>query len=393
LGVASLAIAAFARFDADPMALRDPGSASVKAFDRLFDDPDTAPYRLSVLTDGPVEAARLASQLEPLAEVDEVISLADFVPSDQDDKLLLIEYAAIGLDLAFADGQARDIEADALARLMVELETRAGPGAERLAAALADFRGRAQQDPGLAGALEADLLAYWPHELQRLKGQLLAAHVSPDDIPQAIRARYEWGDGAQRLEIVPTGDTRNPAQRRAFVNAVLDVAPQATGPARNVQAAGETIRWAMIQAILAAIAAVSVLLWFVLRDVRLIAIILTPLLLAASLTVATGVIFNLPFNFANVIVLPLLVGVGIDSGIHLALKARRTKNSLAVYRSPTPRAVLLSGLTTIASFGSLSFSPHQGTASMGALLTIAIGWTLVCTIFVLPLLMQRFSRA
>ena len=96
----------------------------------------------------------------------------------------------------------------------------------------------------------------------------------------------------------------------------------------------------------------------------------------------------MPFNFANVIVLPLLLGFGVDSGIHLVSRRRQRSDADAVMESSTPRAVLLSALTTIASFGALSLSPHWGTASLGILLSIGMTLIIVSVIVVLPVLMR-----
>jgi hypothetical protein len=109
-----------------------------------------------------------------------------------------------------------------------------------------------------------------------------------------------------------------------------------------------------------------------------------PLILAATLTTAAGVVLGVPFNYANVIVLPLLIGLGVDSGIHLVLRNEHMKHGEDVYGTSTPRAVVFSALTTIASFGSLMLSPHRGTASMGELLSIAILFSLLCALIVLP---------
>ncbi|MFQ5467868.1 MAG: hypothetical protein ACE5DS_06995, partial [Kiloniellaceae bacterium] len=113
----------------------------------------------------------------------------------------------------------------------------------------------------------------------------------------------------------------------------------------------------------------------------------TPCLTVAILTVAATVIFATPFNFANVIVLPLLFGLGVAGGIHMVMRARASGTG-ALMRTSTPRAVLFSALTTIGSFGALALSSHVGTASMGFLLTLAIGLSLVCTLVTLPALLS-----
>jgi len=94
------------------------------------------------------------------------------------------------------------------------------------------------------------------------------------------------------------------------------------------------------------------------------------------------------FNFANVIVLPLLLGFGVDSGIHMVLRNREQGAVDAMMGSSTPRAIVLSALTTIASFVSLSLSSHWGTASLGILLTLAMSLIVLSTVTVLPALLR-----
>jgi len=120
------------------------------------------------------------------------------------------------------------------------------------------------------------------------------------------------------------------------------------------------------------------------------ALVLIPLLLASALTVATAVLADIPFNFADVIVLPLLLGIGVDSGIHLVHRARVVASGEAnLLATSTARAVAYSALTTIASFGSLGLATHLGLATLGRLLTIGVSLTLLCNLIVLPALIQR----
>ena len=110
--------------------------------------------------------------------------------------------------------------------------------------------------------------------------------------------------------------------------------------------------------------AIALLLLLVLRSWRLTLLVLTPLGLAALLTVAATVVFSLPFNFANVIVLPLLFGLGVAAGIHIVARERQER-SADLSATSTPRAVLFSALTTIGSFGALALSSHQGNGQHG----------------------------
>ena len=122
------------------------------------------------------------------------------------------------------------------------------------------------------------------------------------------------------------------------------------------------------------------------------ALILMPLLLAAVATAATGVLIDMPFNQANIIVLPLIMGLGVDNGIHVLMRYRKDSSLESLLKSSTPRAIVLSTLTTIGAFGALSVSVHAGTASMGILLTIAMLYLLIATVFVLPALLSLAGK-
>ena len=130
----------------------------------------------------------------------------------------------------------------------------------------------------------------------------------------------------------------------------------------------------------------------VLRRLRDVLLVLAPLGLAVLFTAASAVLLGLRLNFANVIVLPLLLGLGVSGAIHVVMRWREEAAPGAMAATSTPRAVVFSALTTIASFGSLALSRHLGLASMGLLLTIAILCSLVCTLVVLPSMLALVDR-
>lgn len=397
LALMALPLMGKVRFDADPMALRDPNSTSVLAFNELFKDDDTLPYRLNVLAED-IETGRvLADALADAPEIGSAITLASFIPEDQYEKLDLIDYARVGLDFALAENPPppRPTDNDQIAGstlLREALEDQQTEGARRLATSLENLEDLGPTHPEFALGIETDILEHWPYQLAQLRSAMNASVIEVESLPQTIQDRYLALDGRVRVEAIPAEDVRDQDRRREFVDAAGEIAPGITGPARNVLRSGEVISKAMVQATLTALILVCLLLYVLVRRIGLVLAMLIPLALAAILTSATGVLIGMPYNFANVIVLPLLVGVGVDSGIHLALRADKMKRATAVIMTTTPRAVLFSALTTIASFGSLSLSGHRGTATMGGLLVVAIFWTLACTIFVLPTLMNWLGR-
>jgi len=390
LGAAALLLAPQVRFDADQMSLRNPNAPSVIGFNLLFDDPETAPYRLTRLVSSADDAIETAQTAKRLETVGGVRSLPDFVPEDQEAKLELIDFAAGSLVFALSaePGSAVGPTADeGVSALAARLDEAYGDGpADSPAVRLAGLLERLQAAGSQAdrARLEDNIFAFWPDLTARLRAQMNADFVTLETLPPSLAARYRSDGGQWRVDIIPEADVRDPKALDAFVSQVEAVYPDLAGGAFQARKAGETISAAMLQATSIALGVIAVFLWLLVRRIQSVLLILFPLVLAAVLTAATGVLLNIPFNYANVIVLPLLIGIGVDSGIHLVMRQRQIRAGEDVHGTSTPRAILFSALTTVASFGSLMLSPHRGTASMGELLSIAIAFTLICTLIVLP---------
>ena len=368
LGLAALALAPGARFDADPMGLRDPDAPSVEAYGWLAGDGAIAPLRLSVLT-RESRAPDLATRLAALSEVEAARWIGDFVPAEQDAKLALIDLAWPSLDhavngapVAFDEGGAVTVTS-----LAETLRGQGGPGARRLAAVLEAYA--VVRTPARDRALTADLFRYFPALIDRLAAQLEVVAVARADLPGALVTRYVAPDGRVRVEAVPRADITEPGARRAFVAAVSAVAPEAAGPPAQIEGAARTISRAMLTACVLALGVAALLALAALRSVAQLAAILVPVALAGVVTLAASAVLGLPFNYANIIVLPLMIGIGVDSAIHLAARAARSGR---VSATATPAAVAWSALTTIGAFATLTLSDHRGTASMGAMLVIAL---------------------
>ena len=195
-------------------------------------------------------------------------------------------------------------------------------------------------------------------------------------------------DGRAKLDIYPSGNMRSRVELKEFVRTVQSIAPNATGAPIMIFEAGNTVMRAFIEAAITTVILVSILVLLLTRQLRQITLIFAPLILAALMTGAASAIFSLSFNFANVIVLPLLFGLGIAGSIHMVIREQQMSHLSEMTNTTTPRAVMFSSLTTIGSFGSISLSSHPGTSSMGILLTISIFSTLICTLLLLPTLMN-----
>ena len=218
--------------------------------------------------------------------------------------------------------------------------------------------------------------------------------VTLADLPPSLRERWVNAAGQARILVRPAAPLTDNAALEEFAQAPCWRSHR-TRPERRSSSwpGGDAVVGAFQKASWIALALIAVLLVLVLGRLRDILLVLAPLGLAVLFTAASAVLLGLSLNFANVIVLPLLLGLGVSGAIHVVMRWREEADPEKVAATSTPRAVLFSALTTIASFGSLALSDHPGLASMGLLLTIAILWSLVCTLVVLPGVLALIDKA
>lgn len=402
LGFALVSLALLPRltFDDDPLTLRDPDSPSVAAFSLLIGDPGFAPYAAQFVAGDLAEAMASAGELEALPAVSEAKTLAAFLPEEQEEKLELIDEMSFFLGALGQPGKQAGGDPEALS------EPVRREAFDDLKAALGQARGALLEpaqglsaalgaiDPARADQLirlEQLFIGGLPGRLAELSEALEAEGFELEDLPEDFRRRWIAADGRARIEIQPREDLRGAQARRAFVDALQTRLPGVIGAPVIIVAAGRAVVEAFVQALSYAFLAVFLLLLARLRSLRDCLFVLAPLCLAGLLTAALTVVLAIPFNFANVIVIPLIFGLGVDSAIHLVMRARESPAGLGGIGQATHRAVLLSALTTIASFGALSFSSHPGTASMGLLLTLAVLLSLFSTLILIPALLRAFG--
>src|SRR4051794_2825449 len=381
------------RFDFNPLHLQSPKAEAVATFLELRKDPQTGANAIELLKPDLKAAEEAASRLAALPEVAGTTTIASFVPADQDAKIAAIGRAAATLGPALHPApKAPPTDSETIAALnetatMLSQFAAAHPGpggeaATRLAALLgklaaAEPKARVHATAAFAEPLRASLAA--------LDTALHPTPVTIATLPEALRRAWLASDGEVRVQVLPKGDPDDTEVLRHFVTTVLAAEPDATGPAVMLYEAGNTILWAFMEAGAFALLSIFVLLLITLRRIGDIAVTLVPLLLAALLTLELSVVLGMPLNFANVIALPLLLGVGVAFKIYYVTAWRRGMTGLV--QSTLTRAVMFSALTTATAFGSLSLSSHPGTSSMGQMMLLALFCTMSAAVLFQPALM------
>src|SRR5207302_1953027 len=204
-------------------------------------------------------------------------------------------------------------------------------------------------------------------------------------LPLIARAATALRAALDRAEKPAPSDAENVAALRGFARAVLVAAPNATGQAISTFEWADTIIWSFEVAAAVATVSIALLLWIVLRRFGDVLLTLIPLIVAAAVTLEVCALTGFPLNYANIIALPVLLGVGVAFKIYYILAWRRGQTDFL--QSALTRAVFFSALLTATAFGSLWLSHHPGTSSMGKLLALSLACTLVSAVLFQPALM------
>lgn len=405
--VAAVVIVPRLRFDFNALHLRDSSTESVSTFQELLEDPDTSPYVIQVLAENLPAAEALADRIRTVPEVDRVLTLSSFVPGDQEEKLSIIDEMALVLDpVLLPQPDVTPPGEDEEVRAMEEFRAALGAHEPRnprgdldenlktLKQAIDDLLRDSRGSTGFVPDLRARLVGDFPKWLERLRGLLSPDEIMLETLPESLMRHYTAQDGRTRVEVFPAENVEGNRALRRFVTSVQQHAPGAIGSPVSILEAGQTIIDACAQATVVAVMLSALLLFVVLRRLGETLFVLLPLVLTLLLTVAVCWALGIPLNLANVIALPLVLGLGIAFGIYLILRRREagSRSIVEVLRSSTSQAVLFSALTTMASFGALGFSPHPGMASLGILLVVVLILALVCALVILPALLAEWEQ-
>ncbi len=398
--ILGLPLLANLRFDFNPLDLRAQDSESVATLLDLMRDPDTSPNTIDVLESDLAHATALAERLKRLPQVDRAQTLQSFIPGDQEEKLAIIDDANFFLANTLNPDQvdasptpaetvaAIETTARDLAGAAGDLTSPAAVEASRLAALLTAL---AKATPAAREDAERTLVAPLKMTLRQVRALLTAEPVTLETLPASLKSDWVAADGRARIEVAPSGDGNDNATLRSFVKAVRGVAPQAAGTPVFIIEAAATIVKAFLQAGVWSVASIALILFIALRRWTHVALTLVPLLVAIVVTLEMCVAIGLQLNFANIIALPLLLGVGVAFKIYYVMAWRSGETNFL--QSSLTRAVFFSACTTATAFGSLWFSHHPGTSSMGKLMALSLLTTLSAAVIFQPALLATQRKA
>lgn len=396
VALAGLPLLYWLSFDFDPIHLRSQKVESVATLIDVQRDPGVGVNAVNVVAPNLAQADTIAAHLKTLPQVDRVMTLQSFIPGDQQQKLAAIHALdqKLGKRLRAPPDEDKPTDAEnvealnkAAARLTQMAGSATGPGADAARRLSGDLTKLAQGNEALRKRAADAFLVPLKVALGELAGYLQAGPVTADSIPKALKRQWIAADGKARVQALPKGNPDDTDVLRNFAQAVIDAYPGATGGPISILESGKTIVSAFVHAGIFALLSIALILWIVLRRFGDVLLTLVPLLLAGVVTLEACVLIGMPLNFANIIALPLLLGVGVAFKIYYIMAWRAGQTNLL--QSSLTRAVIWSALTTATAFGSLWLSSHPGTSSMGKLLALSLVCTLGAAVLFQPALMGK----
>ncbi len=384
-------------FDINTLNLQDPENESVQTYRDLLKDSDSSPWSSVLLKESRSEAIAAIKEIEQLDLVDKVIWYEDLLPEDQEDKLFIIDEINLFMGILSTDETNAEINnsdrINAIQKLITKLDYFSSHELESNPELYSEIRtlktylsiilDNSSDNKNLL-SLEKQLLSNLDGRIHSLNDALNAEQVELSDIPAIVHDRWV-SHKHYKIEIFPREDLNDNAAMERFVNQLQAYDNTVIGsPIINIEA-GSAVITAFKTALTYALIAIALLLLVLIKRKSDAVIILISVLVGAVFTFGFMLIFNIPLNFANIIGLPLLLGIGVDSGIHIADRFRQEQGTNKnIFMTSSSRGVIVSSLTTICSIGNLAFSSHTGTASMGLLLTLGLASMMISTMMILP---------
>ncbi len=400
LGLAAVYFVTQVRFDFNPLNLENPNSAPVRTFRQLVARSRFSPYSIDVMEPGLAAARQLQKRLDHLPTVRMTVSAASFIPSHQHRKLAWIRQAALLFPPFFMQARTSPTQPAQSRQSIHDFLKATGRihltgKLSQLARPLAQLRGILEQFLRLPirqeprwNLLETNLMGSFPTALHQLEEAFQAQPVTLARLPTSLRTRYLNRHGIARVQVFSRLNLNHLDLLRHFVRQVTEAAPRAIGTPVMLVDGGNAVLGAFRQATVTAFVGILLLLFWVLRDIRHTVLALAPMILTILLASATMRLWGISYNMANIIVLPLLMGLSVAYGIYFIVRWREGYDLDLVLGTSTARGILVSGLATLSAFGSLALSSDRGISILGQTLSIVMAWVLVSTLVALPAILS-----
>jgi hopanoid biosynthesis associated RND transporter like protein HpnN len=412
LTLASIVPARNVYFDYNLLHMQSAGLPAVEFEHKLINSSSKSVLFAAVIAPSKEEALALETKLTNLPTVATVDSMAKFLVGDQRRKMQLIgEIKEEVSTIRFAPVDPDPVNVDDLSRTLWSLHGYLGLALEEvekqnqadlqqhlssLRAAIERFRrdmlsGERRQVAAKLGAYQRALFDDLRETFQAIRTQDNSSPLTEESLPQNLRSRFIGTNGLHLLQVYPKEDIWQRKHQETFLRDIRTVAPDATGTPVQLFEYTTLLKNSYIEAAYYSLGAIVILVFIHFRRISAVFLSLLPVGIGTLWTCGLMGILDVPFNPANIMTLPLVIGIGVTNGIHILNRFAEEHNPSILSRS-TGKAVIVSALTTIAGFGSLIPAKHQGIQSLGIVMSLGVAMCMIVAVTFLPAILMLQTR-
>ena len=390
------------RFDYNLLNLQAKGTEAVQYEMKILESAGRSAWSAAILADSFKEIQEKERQLKALPTVARVESISAVIPDNQEENAQIIRENLAPL-LRDLEVEPEDVDFSwkalnkTLKGIQFKLQGREEDDLDPVQMAgnrVRNFREQSQKmEPDLAEKRLQNfsqlLFADYRNLMEELKANADVKLVKLEEIPETLRKRYISQKGKYVAHIFPSVDVWDLDERKKYLDDLRSVDPNVTGTAIHMFESTRLMTEGYVNGGLYAMTAIIIYVFFLFRNLRTVFFVLLPVLVGSIWTIGIMELIGLKLNMANLVILPLILGIGVVNGIHITHRYREEEDKHAsILGKSTGQAVLLSSLTTMIGFGSMMVANHYGVFSLGMVLTLGVFNCLIASVTFLPALLK-----
>lgn len=402
-----VALAAFSlrhvRFDYNLLNLQSRNTEAVKYELKILQDAKRSAWSANMVADTVEEARKKQRAAEALSTVGEVESIVSVMPGDQEEKIKYIRTLSPLLKTLQVVPEDEPVVLKPLLQTMKRIRFKL-QGRENKDGAtntvqeagrwVQRFLDEARRiEPGTAqqrlAVFSRVLFVDYREKIADLRKNADPTSVQVNQLPEELRKRFISKKGRYLITIFPGVDIWDIDQREKFLRQLRTVDPNVVGNAVHMFESSRLMLEGYIHGGIYALGAIVIFVLLTFKTLKTVFLIFLPVVVGSIWTIGIMDLLGVRFNLANLVILPLILGIGVVNGIHIIHRYREeTDKKTTVLSKSTGKAVILSSLTTMIGFGSMMIADHQGIYSLGLVLTVGVGSCLVASVTFLPAILK-----
>ncbi len=384
------------KFDNNPINLNNKNAPSIQGMRKLKALNQDDSFSVSVLVPNQKAAIEFTQQQKENSKIEKIESIESYVPTEQGKKITLIEELNFFFGGEIETRQENPVDSEFYSkRIEIFLED-FKPGTKEEDLLIENIKSLLDKITQLEEhekikvfrLLNKNIFYYFEDFVNSISLALSPERVNTSNLPSELKSLWVSQNKEYRIKLTPSNKT-DEIDIETFQELMGEERYVFTGAPIINSEAGHSVTLAFTQAITTALCIIFLMSYLLTKRLKFVFALMAPLLLATLSVVFFLTLFSFSINFANIIALPLLLGIGIDSSIHVFHRMKKHNSTNSFYSTSTTKAVIFSALTTSLSFGSLAISSHSGTASLGILLMIGLTFITVAVLSIIPNVLRQ----